>query len=465
MWNLSKDLKIYSAFRAAAILMTFSVILAVLSGCNPSKSKLDSFNKSYTSGNFADALSKAEKEIKGDQKPAKNDVLWTLHAGAVKMLEGDYKGSIERFDQAEEYIGYYDYGNEILNSLGSALINDNAIPYGGTRYDRIMMNTYKALSFMILGDFELARVEFNRALERQTRAKDYFSNEIAKLREELSSNTFYSQYASNDTIQSSIAKADPSIGNFEPYPNYVNPFTTYLAGLFFVLSGDLNKGSFLLKETCGMVPENPYICGDFETAEAAYQGKPIENNVWVFFENGLGPVKEEFRIDLPLFLLDAGRVYYAGIALPRLVKRPPAAYHLTVNNGSGGVETKAVVNMDRVVSTEFDKEFSVILIRAIISASAKAAAQYALHRQDSTLAAIMAIYSAATTTADMRIWSALPKNIQVAKTQMPENGRLKVEIPAGTNLDINIDNCKNAIVYVKIPFAGAEPVCNVIRFN
>ncbi|AQQ70653.1 hypothetical protein SMSP2_01009 [Limihaloglobus sulfuriphilus] len=445
--------------------MTVCAVIAAVSGCNPTRSNLDKFNSSYTSGNYDDALSKAEKWVKGNETPAKNDVLWALNAGSVKMLLGDYEGSIEWFDRAEEFIGYYDYENVVLNSLGSTLINDTAIPYGGTRYDRIMLNTYKALNFMMLGDFELARVEFNRALERQNRAKDYFSKEINQLREDLSKYPDYRQYEQNHDIQDSIDRVYPSLRNFEPYPDFVNPFTTYLAGLFFVLSGDLDKGSFLLKETCGMVPGNPYVCDDFEAAEAAYQKGEIKNKVWVFFENGLGPVKDEFRIDLPLFVFEGSRVYYAGIALPRLVKRPGSAYALTINNGSEEAQTKAVVNMDRVVSTEFEKDFSIILARAVISASFKGAAQYALHREDSTLAAIMAIYSAATTTADVRIWSSLPKNIQVARTQAPQNGILTINNPSGSGMRINIGDCKNAIVYVRIPFAGAEPVYNVIKFN
>lgn len=45
-----------------------------------------------------------------------------------------------------------------------------------------MVNTYKALNYASLHDSANTRVEFNRALDRQRRAKDYFRSEIQKKR-------------------------------------------------------------------------------------------------------------------------------------------------------------------------------------------------------------------------------------------------------------------------------------------
>ena len=71
-----------------------------------------------------------------------------------------------------------------------------------------------------------------------------------------------------------------------------------------------------------MVPDNDYIKKDLLLADDVATGKAkLENQCWVIFENGLGPVKEEVRLDLPL-ILATNRVYYTGIALPRL--RPEA---------------------------------------------------------------------------------------------------------------------------------------------
>ena len=88
--------------------------------------------------------------------------------------------------------------------------------------------------------------------------------------------------------------------------------------MYFLLIGENSRAGDLFKESAGMVPDNDYIKKDLLLADDVIAGKAkLENQCWVIFENGLGPVKEEIRIDLPLFLA-TNRVYYTGIALPRL---------------------------------------------------------------------------------------------------------------------------------------------------
>ncbi|MBR2159568.1 MAG: hypothetical protein IJ964_06370, partial [Campylobacter sp.] len=72
-----------------------------------------------------------------------------------------------------------------LRLTAGILLNESFADYDGNLYERIMVNVYKGLNFMSLGDFANARVEFNRALIRQDRAKDYFAAQIAAAKEEL----------------------------------------------------------------------------------------------------------------------------------------------------------------------------------------------------------------------------------------------------------------------------------------
>jgi hypothetical protein len=220
-----------------------------------------------------------------------------------------------------------------------------------------------------------------------------------------------------------------------------------------------------------MVPGNQYVADDFAATESFLQGGGrIENTVWVIFENGLGPTKEEVRVDLPLFLV-TNKVRYAGIALPRLAAGRQAYCNLIVNAGGKEYRTELVADMERVIQTEFNKDFQGILTRAIVSAVAKAAAQYAIEQQNnndntgkSFVAIMMAVYSYATTAADVRIWTTLPKDFQVARLRIPADRRITIFSPEGAKiLDINIAPCSNAIVYVKIPFKSAVPFCGIIK--
>ena len=68
--------------------------------------------------------------------------------------------------------------------------------------------------------------------------------------------------AENPEIRKLIAQRYRGLDAFEAYPDFVNPFTTYMAGVFFNLVGDPTKAVTFLKESTGMVRENEYIAED-----------------------------------------------------------------------------------------------------------------------------------------------------------------------------------------------------------
>lgn len=453
--------------------LVFFLILSLFAGCNAPKSHLQTFNRHFTNSRMEKSLEFAQSKIGKRKNPAGEDLLWTLQAATVERLRQNYRQSTEYFDKSEEMLNYFDYQNKTVDSAASIAVNENIVPYLGEEYDGIMVNTYKALNFMALGENDLARVEFNRALDRQRRAKETFAEEIAKTREQLEKRqgkegSLAKKSAENPEVQKLIAQRYPGLNAFEAYPDFVNPFTTYMAGVFFNLIGDPTKAVTFLKESAGMVKENEYIAEDLALTEKILDGQAVlKDTVWVVFENGLGPVKEEFRIDLPLFVA-TDEVKYVGIALPQLQFRQQACLNLSIKAGGQTYTTQMVANMDRVIQTEFKKDFQGILTRAIISATAKAVAQYATQKNEDSSAQLASIlvaaYSYATTAADVRIWTTLPKNFQAARFTIPKDRHITIT-PAGFEpFEVEIPACKNALVYIRITYRQAKPVCDVIPY-
>ncbi|MBN2020619.1 MAG: hypothetical protein JW749_10400 [Sedimentisphaerales bacterium] len=456
----------------AAAVVYILLACSFLTGCNPAKSDLAVFNARFEAADYNCAAQFAQKKIKNRQTPSGCDLLWTLQLAASERAQLNHSQSIACLDKAEEMLKYYDEkASGIVDTAGSTIVNDNVVPYYGEEYDGVMVNTYKALDFMAQNNLELARVELNRALDRQTRAKEHFNAEIRKLENQLAkqkekNNNDVNAMVDDPNVAGKIAAYYPNLDQFQSYPDFVNPFTTYLAGLFFTLVGDYQKAGYLLKESYGMVPENDYIAKDLVLTDDVISGKAkLENFVWVIFENGLGPVREEVRIDLPL-MLAAGNIYYTGVALPRLQSRSIAYLSLAIHADGGEYQTKQIADMERVIQTEFNKDFRGILARAIASAVVKAAAQYAVKDNDQygLATAFLAVYTAATTAADVRIWSALPKDFQVARCAIPPDRKLQIAPAGGASFEINIPPCKNAIVYIKITNAGAMPVYEILTF-
>jgi len=447
------------------------LILILNTGCNAPRGDLEIFNRDFLASDYERCALFADKKISKQKNPRGEDLLWALQVGTTERIRRDYPKSIEYFDKCEEMLKYYDEQSEIGDVIGSTIVNDNVIPYRGEEYDGVMVNTYKALNFMLEGQPDSARVEFNRALDRQRRAKEKFNEEIGKLKAQLDKQQQQSSHkvkanVENPKIRELLAQKYSNLYEFEAYPDFVNPFATYLAGVFFNLVGDHSKAVDLLKESYGMVGDNAYIADDLRITEDILNGNgSLEDTIWLVFENGLGPEKKEFRLDIPLFVV-TNRINYVGIALPKLEFRDRAYPYLVAEVDGKSHKTCLVSDMDRVIQAEFSKDYEGILQRAIISATAKAVAQYALSEQDSSAAAIASIitgvYSFATTTADVRIWTALPKDFQVARFRKPSNGKLKITPPGSTPFDIDIPDCSNAIVYVRITSRESVPVCEVV---
>lgn len=459
-------------------LVILPILIINLAGCNAPRSQLCKFNNYYRSAKYSKAIKFAKSKISESRNPTGEDLLWSLQVGATYLQIGDCNKSIESFDKSEKMLNFYDLHNKAADTAVSIIVNDNAVAYLGEEYDGIMVNTYKALNFMIKGKYDLARVEFNRALDRQTRAKVHFANEITKLKKQVAKqqkshkDVDLNKNIDNPKIEKILQERYPNLFEYEAYPDFVNPFTTYFAGVCFDLMEDAQKAVDLLKESAGMVPANQYIKEDFAATENCLDGNAkIENTVWVIFENGLGPTKEEVRVDLPLEL-EEDKVIYFGIALPVLVPGKQVYSNLMINAGSTEYRTELVADMERVIRTEFNKDFKAILTRAIVSATAKTAAQYFLEDEekdksgDKLLSLLTKIYSIGTTSADVRIWTTLPKDFQVARLPMPADRLIRINTPEGNKLlDINIDPCCNAIIYVKIPNRAAVPFYGIIKSN
>ena len=443
------------------ILLILAVLAFGMGGCNAPREKLKDFNELYKSGRYDAALSFTEKHTSKNAVGSGEDLLWCLNAGILHRLKQEHKQSIDKFDQAESILKKHDLGeNDLGETAVSAITNETLIPYTGEIYDGIMLNIYKGLSFMALGDNELARVEFNRAMDRQRRALKQYNSELQKLKEqEKKSGKTVNVGQSRDIV----SKHYPDLDKYEVYSDFVNPFATYMAGLFYFVDGDAAKAVDYLKESAGMIPDNEHVQNDLKLAESVVfgSGKP-DGYVWVIFENGLGPVRKEFRVDLPIDI--GNEVIMFSVALPMLESRRPACANLIIDADSQTTNTRMLTSMDRIIQTEFKKDYGSILTRAILSTTSKAVMQYSLRDKDAAVQLLSMAYSALSTTADTRIWTTLPKNFQAARIDMPKNKKLKLTAPGSSIIDIDLGDCKNAIIYAKLPVTAGELVYDLMKY-
>lgn len=455
------------------LFLALFAILILFTGC-AQKSEFMQQDILQGQGMYKDAVIQANDSMDHKDFEANNNLLWNLNLGYANYMLHNDKNSTQSFDDAERLMKIHReqiLASDISQTLSSILVNDNTRPYIGKEYDGIMINTYKALNYLDAKDYSGARVEFNRAIDRQRRAKEFFAKSIQKQNEAIAQEES-NQHANgrsmnvNRSLEGTDAvlnRSYPELNNYKTYPQFINPMTNYLAGLFALYNGDVSKGEFLLKEAKAMMGDSPAVIADYKTAEAMYANNrlPDESLVWVVFENGQAPLLKELRVDFPAWIF-SNRLAYVSLALPKLEPRQKAFDYIEVN----GEQSHYLCSMEQVIQTEFKDEYPSIVGRALLSAMTKTAIQYEANNQNEWAGLAAAIYQIASTSADTRTWSALPKEVQIVRMQRPEDGHLVLKQPNNTIIEeISLPESQQILVYVRIPTNTAKASIRVMSLG
>jgi len=421
-------------------------------------------DKLQAEGKYTEAVANAKEEIDYNDQTARDNLLWLLYLGQSEFFDHNLSASISSFNKAENLMKVYReqiLAQDITQEIGSILSNDNTRPYIGNEYDGIMTNTYKALSYLHQKDYSGARVEFNRAVDRQRRAKEFFSASIAQEKEALAQNdkdkvdvTKSDEKTENRQLQKTINTYYPELNSYKVYPDFINPMTNYLAALFALANDDNAKAQYLLKEAMAMLPNNTVIQEDYERINTPGQS---QESVWVIYEEGLAPVLDEMRIDFPAWIFTS-QVDYVSIALPKMRQRAGAFSHLDIRDKDYLItQTQLLSSMQRVMHTEFKMNYPHIMKRAALSAISKAALQNISKNSGSNLVNFAATaYSILSTQADTRMWTSLPKHFHVARFNKKD--RKSIDIYTSVNetynykiATVDLVDAKHSLIYVKIP--------------
>ena len=455
--------------------LLFGLTFLIFLGCSGMGVHHKNYDNQIREGAYKEAAQEVIKDKDNQSDIDDAHLLETLKAGNAYLYAGDFNASTTMLEEAERILQYH--RKEILagsaaDYLAQILLTDAVVDYHGTMYDSIMINTYKALNYMMMHDYASARVELNRAIDRQRRAKETYAELIAKQKEAIAEKEKSKEGAStqktlnNPKVQSIIEKNYSNLGEYKAYPDFINPFSTYLAGLFFYIEGDYAKAEPLLKEAYAMLMDNSVVKSDFEMVEYALDAQVSNKRyAWIIYENGLGPSIDEIKVDVPLFLV-TNEVIYTGIALPRMSYGKSATSALEVlHNKQNMATTEVVADLNRVIYTEYRYTYKDIVTRAILSALVKTTIQYQAKQINQWAGLAAAIYQSASTHADTRIWSSLPQRFEVAKVEIPQDNTLTLKAGRHTLKATLDDDAKYAIIHVRIATAYSKPSLNIANFK
>ncbi len=503
-----------------------SLALLLLAGCATYQEQSRDFAQSTKSGSFAAAVASIDKKAES-ARGSKDEIVWRLEQGAslraAAMADPSlvppppapavpapqpgqepapapalptaeeihayyFNRSLEAFDLAEERINRYEDEAKVKvgSEIGAALTSQATLPYRGRSYDKVMMNTYKALNHLAQGNRDGVRLELNRSLQRQRDAVAENEKRIAEA-QDVAARAKTGEASTEDgkhvAYDADKAMSDPKTGSalqdalnaslapMKPYGDYVNPFAVWLDGLFFATLGengaDWERGRKSLERVAAIVPENPYLTADLTMAAEAAEGKMAEGVTYVIFETGSAPSRDQVRIDIPTFLVTS-KLAYVGAAFPKLNFSSDYVPALGIGCGDQTLSTATIASMDSIVANDFKNEWPSVVTKTLITTATKAIVQAAVQKQlddragflGSVVGAVaMTALNSATNIADTRTWSSLPKEFQYARIATPADRTLTLTAGTATQTLQLVPGTVN-VVYVKSASTSAPLLVN-----
>lgn len=470
-------------------------VASLAAGCQQNLRKtVAAIDSAYSAGEYDRAAKRAETALAENGDDAQDRLVWLLESGRTQQAAGGIDGSITAYDRAvDEVRPYLDSKAEatITEALVTTAVNQTMRIYRGTPPERIMLCTLQGANLLQKGDLARARVELNRAADFQQDAVQRHAKDIASAQEKADKewkqkgwNQAIAAHATESVRKAQAEQTASAPGAPEPtatpaasapaattdpatrgYASFANPFTSYLRAVFLVAtsseSGDRQNARADLRAVQEMMPGHAAAAADIALIDSgiAHQSTAV---TWVFFLTGMAPDYKEFRLDIPI---PVGRVNYVSAAFPILRKQGDFVSTCAVA-GEGGARSELLADVDAMVETDFDSRLPLIVTQEIISSAAKAAATWAASQaaynssSNSTAGILVQIagiaYQAASTAADLRCWSTMPKQVAVLRVPTPADGRLELVREGGAPLcTLDVRAGAPNIAFVTLPSAKA----------
>jgi hypothetical protein len=265
---------------------------------------------------------------------------------------------------------------------------------------------------------------------------------------------------SDPKVASEFDKYYGPVRTMKGYADFVNPFTEYVEGAFYLGSGDRADADTArqrfnrLRQMVGG-PASAFVEADFAAADGLTEGRPVPPTTWVFLLDGTAPTKEQFRIPVPYSIKPPKVV---TVAFPYLVMHNDSVSGLVAH---GGTEARSglLADVDSMVGAEFNQQLPGIIIRQVVGQTIKAVAADVAGQKGGAIARLgFQLVQVTTMSADVRIWKSLPKKVEVLRVPTPESGSIDLGTGAGRQLaPVSVVPGACNMVFVTCPTSAAPP--------
>lgn len=392
--------------RAARSLLFPSWILfcAFLVGCASSRMSDRESDRLFRDGKYLEAASRLKKglEDKGGDEGV-DSLLYLVDLGLSLHSGGQLEESNRAFLRADSIAEIKDY-TSIGAEAATLLVSENIQQYKGEDFEKVLINTYLAMNFAMMGNIEAALIE-----ARKVNTKLYRMVTEGKRK--------YKQ----------------------------NAFARYLSGILYEAERNPNDAYIDYKKTRELVPDFPGLgeslwrCAkwlgiredmekwereyslDGDSKKSALRVGPGSRSaeVIVLYENGISPRK----VPHPQF---------NSIPVFRPRPNPVPAARVRVDQREVG-QTAKLHDIEETAIANLDEKYAGIIAKKVAGAAGKGLVGVGVARATGSneLGRLVTAILLAADSADLRSWNLLPRDLQLLRVPVDE-GLHEIELhPVG----------------------------------
>lgn len=384
-----------------------------LSACGgPSGSMRKDVNASLAGRDFAGA----EKKVAAAKESSygkKNLVLYYLDLGAVQHDAGKFKESDESLDRAEKRMEEL-YTKSVTRAAGTLMLNDTTTEYAGERFERALVNAYRALNYTFLNKREDALVEVRKLSRLLQEYSDVYGAKSTAYKDDA-----FAQFLASLLYEDDGRPDDARIArekSRKAYEAWVKGYGTPVPRLEPV-GERKGAGEVVFIHYNGVAPRKVS-----KTISVAWREALTHLDATKDDEAQAGQARRAIAAGL------SGKA--VAVAFPDYVQDPFQIAGSVVRAGAVEAHTELASDVSAIARKDLEERLGVIRARAIARATVKfilakaasdaAAKKYGKNSWQALLTqAGGAVASVATEVADTRAWATLPAQFRVARLYLP----------------------------------------------
>jgi len=403
------------------------------------------------------ALLETAQDIYG----SKSTALYLMDKGMVQYLAGRYTDSIQSLSAAEALTEDL-YTRRIRSEVEAFLTSDNALPYEGEEFEKVLLNVFLAIDYVHLGQWNDALVEARKVDHKLTVLADRNQKRMAYTRDALARYLSGILYEATGDLSNAFVSYRLALEAFEDYRK------NYSTAVPELVRQDLLRVS----EALGLNQEHQEYQQAFPGLTLQSEAASKSDGELVFITHaGRAPIKRDLFLDVPfspaaLAVVLATKRYdrydtynnraaesilygltgrVMRLAVPQFVPRRSmiAQTEAVILSGNARYTARAALMED--ITAIAVKDLDDRLLRTTVKAVARAAWKFALAEavrvgvrssiKDKEAGAVAGALAGAVAhmiavgseEADKRSWATLPDRIFVGRLKIPP-GTYDVEL-------------------------------------